>query len=281
MKLGLVLEGGASRSLFSCGVMDVLLDEGIYADYVIGASAGISQGVSYISRQRGRNATIGKKYMSDKRYMGARHLFEKKNRSLYNMDFVFDEIPNRLLPFDYETYEASGTEAVAVVTNVRTGKPEYIDAYGGDRKWTALRASCALPLLFPTIKIGSEEYFDGGISDSIPFKKAMESCDRVIVITTRVRSYVKKPDPTIKLVCAAYRKYPEFCKTMRARPEMYNAQKAELYRLESESRVFVIEPSSVMGVGRTENRPEKLMPLYAHGIETARLSLSALKKYLG
>lgn len=281
MKTGLVLEGGASRSLFTCGVMDVLLEEKIYADYVIGASAGISQAVSYVSRQIERNAIITQKYMGDKRYMGAAHLLDRKNRSFYNMGFVFDEIPNSLVPFDYDTYLSSNTECVAAVTNVLTGKTEYIDAFGGDKSWTALRASCALPLLFPTIEINDKKYFDGGISDSIPFEQAIKSgCDRVIAVLTRDRGYVKKTDSSVKLACAAYRKYPEFCKTLKNRAEMYNAQRKRLFELEAKGKAFIIEPISTMHIKRTENRWEKLKPLYVHGKEITKLRMEALKKYL-
>lgn len=281
MKTGIVFEGGASRSLFSCGVMDVLLESEIYSDYVIGASAGISMGVSYASRQYKRNYEITRQYMSDKRYMGAGHLFNRKNKSYYNLDFVFDEIPNGLIPFDYEAYEKYKGNCIAVVTNVNTGKPEYIEVDAKDTTFTALRATCALPILFPMIEINGEKYLDGGISDAVPFEKAVEDgCDRVIVVLTRARGYIKKTDPAIKLSCKLYRKYPMLCDSLMNRAQNYNEQIKRLREAESAGKVFVIEPLSTMGVGRTEKRWEKLLPLYSHGEEMTRIKLKALKKYL-
>lgn len=281
MKTAIVFEGGASRSLFSCGVMDVLLENEIYSDYVIGASAGISMGVSYASRQYRRNYEITKKYMSDKRYMGAGHLIDRKNKSYYNLDFVFDEIPNELIPFDYEAYEKYKGNCIAVVTNVNTGKPEYLEVEADDKSFITLRATCALPILFPMIEINGEKYLDGGISNSVPFEKAIEDgCDKVIVVLTRARGYVKKTDSLVKLSCKLYRKYPLLCDSLMNRAQNYNEQIKRLREAESLGKVFVIEPLSTMGVGRTEKRPEKLLPLYSHGEEMARLNLGALKKYL-
>ncbi len=281
MKTAIVFEGGASRSLFSCGVMDVLLENEIYSDYVIGASAGISMGVSYASRQYRRNYEITKKYMPDKRYMGARHLIDRKNKSYYNLDFVFDEIPNKLILFDYEAYEKYKGNCIAVVTNVNTGKPEYLEVEADDKSFITLRATCALPILFPMIEINGEKYLDGGISNSVPFEKAIEDgCDKVIVVLTRARGYIKKTDSLVKLSCKLYRKYPMLCDCLMSRAQNYNEQIKRLREAESLGKVFVIEPLSTMGVGRTEKRPEKLLPLYSHGEEMARLKLGALKKYL-
>lgn len=281
MKTAIVFEGGASRSLFSCGVMDVLLENEIYSDYVIGASAGISMGVSYASRQYRRNYEITKKYMSDKRYMGAGHLLDRKNKSYYNLDFVFDEIPNGLVPFDYEAYEKFKARCIAVVTNVNTGEAEYLEVGADDKSFTALRASCALPILFPMIEINGERYLDGGIADSVPFEKALsDGCDKVIVVLTRARGYIKKTDAAVNLACKLYKKYPMLCEALKKRSENYNEQIKRLREAENAGKVFVIEPLSTMGVGRTEKRWEKLLPLYTHGEEMARLKLGALKKYL-
>ena len=171
MKIGLVLEGGASRTYFSCGAMDRMLELKIYADYVIGVSAGISFGVSYSSRQTGRNRRIMTDYQHNKQYAGIRHLLDRKNKSYYNLKYVFDDIPNGLLPFDYETFDGRKESCIAVVTDMESGKPEYIEL-PADREFTALRASCALPLLFKPIEINGKLYMDGGVSDSLPFEKA-------------------------------------------------------------------------------------------------------------
>ena len=152
MKLGLVFEGGASRSLFSCGVMDALLEEEIFADYVIGVSAGIAYGSSYISRQKGRNLELSTKYMHDKRYMGIKHLLNPKNRSYYSMEFAFRQIPEKLVPFDFDAFSENtkNKAAIAVVTNLETGKAEYKELSRDDWDYQIrlVWASCALPMLF-------------------------------------------------------------------------------------------------------------------------------------
>ena len=282
MKLGITFEGGASRTVFSCGVMDALLKEQIMADYVIGASAGISFGVTYAAGQFGRNRVIARDYMGDKRYMGMRHMFVPKNRAYYNMDFVFDEIPNKLVPYDYVGFADFKGKCVAVVTNVETGKAEYLEVPKNDRTWQLLRASCALPMLIPKVKIGSSYYLDGGIADSIPFEKAIEEgCDKNIVVLTRERGYVKKHESASTLAETFFRKYPNLVRALRERAEGYNACINRLTALEKEGKVLVIAPKSTMGVGRTESNPQKLERLYDLGYEQALKMMPKIKEYLG
>lgn len=270
MKIGLVLEGGASRTYFSCGVMDRMLELEIYTDYLIGVSAGISFGVSYVSRQFRRNYNIMTKYQHDKRYMGVRHLLNLKNKSYYNLQFVFDEIPNKLLPFDYKTFDSRGTSCKAVVTDLESGQAEYLEM-PEDREFNVLRASCALPLLFKPIEINGKLYMDGGVSDSIPFEKAFsDGCDKVIVLLTRPRGYVKGREKTTSIVKAAYGKHKAFMEAFLTRPERYNADIKRLEQLETEGRAFVLAPNDTFGIGRTENRPERLIKLYNEGYERCR-----------
>ena len=168
---GLILEGGTFRPIFSSGLMDALLDHDIMFDYVIGVSAGISDGVSYVSRQKGRNLDIMMQYRHDKRYLGAGNYL--KCKSLFGLDFVYGEIPETLIPFDWETYRQYQGKVVIGVTNARTGEAEYLDGMQMDRKFTMLRATCALPLVFPAIPWNGQEYYDGGLRDPIPIRKAL------------------------------------------------------------------------------------------------------------
>ncbi len=270
MKIGLVLEGGASRTYFSCGAMDRMLELKIYADYVIGVSAGISFGVSYSSKQLGRNRSIMTDYQHKKQYAGIRHLLNGKNKSYYNLKYVFDDIPNRLLPFDYDTFDKRKENCIAVVTNIESGKAEYIEI-PADREFTALRASCALPLLFKPIEINGNLYMDGGVSDSLPFEKALsDGCDKVIVLLTRPRGYIKGYEKATPLVKAAYKKYPEFLKSFLNRPESYNNSIKKLNELEKEGKAFVIAPKDVFGIGRTERDPKKLGKLYDEGYNVCK-----------
>ena len=279
--LGLTLEGGGSRTIYSCGILDVLLEENIIADYLIGVSAGIAFGVSYCSGQIGRNLTLASEYMNRKEYSGIKHLFNPKNRSYYNMDYVYDEVPNKELPMDWEAFENFKGEIISTVTNIENGQAEYLSVPRDDRKNMTLRASCALPLLFPEIEINGKKYLDGGIADSIPYKQAIKAgCDKNIIILTRPRDYIKTDEPAMKLAIKRYRKYPEFCEAMLTRAKRYNECVAEIKKLQSEGKVFVFTPKTTFNVGRTEGDSEKLKRLYMHGYNHAKWAMDDLKKYL-
>lgn len=161
MKTGLVLEGGALRTIFSSGVCDALLDGGVMVDYVIGVSAGIAYGVSYISRQPRRNLEIVTRYAGDRRYMGMNNLADRHNRSYFGLEFVYDTIPNELVPFDYQTFAAYPGQVEAVVTNLNTGEAEYMPVPREDDKFLLLQATCALPLMFPIYHLNGQPYLDG------------------------------------------------------------------------------------------------------------------------
>ena len=281
MKTGLVLEGGASRTIFTCGILDALLENGIYINYVAGASAGISYGVSYLSKQIGRNHKITEMYMSDKRYMGASNMFKKGNRSYYGLDFVFGEIPSKLLPYDFDEYKRSGENGFGAVTNIETGETEYMRVLAADKKWTVLRASCALPLLFQPIKINGMYYMDGGITDSIPFKYALDSgLDKVIVVLTRPRGYKKSPEKLADLIKVTYPKYPKLAEAIRNRHLMYNRETEELSRLESKGKALVLAPERDYGISRLENDPKILLPYEKEGHDYAVRNLERIREFL-
>ena len=197
MKTGIVLEGGAVRTIFSTGVCDALLTRDLLPDYVIGVSAGIAYGVSYVSKQSRRNLDIMVNYINDKRYMGFGNLLRRDNRAYFGLDFVFGTIPNELIPFDYDTFAAYPGEVEAVVTNMDTGKAEYFPVERRDDRFKLLQATCALPFLFPVFDIQGKPCMDGGAADAIPYERALErGCERVIVVLTRERSYVRRPPTT-------------------------------------------------------------------------------------
>lgn len=280
MKLGITMEGGASRTVFSCGVADAFLEEGIMPDYFIGVSAGIAYGVSYLSGQKGRNLTIIQKYMNDKRYMGVQHLL--KNRNFYNIPFVFEEIPNKLEAFDFDAFEAFPGKVEACVTNIHTGKAEYLEVPRKDEKFEVLVASCALPILFQPVKVGRRYYLDGGVSDSIPFRHAIEEgCDKNIVILTRERGYVKKSERAGRISIKLYKKYPHIVEDLKTRPQRYNDCMKELLEKEKAGEVFVIAPETTYGISRTESNPDRLTMLYEEGYQQAKRQMTDLKRYLG
>ena len=267
MKTGLVLEGGALRTIFSSGVCDALLDKGLpLPDYTVGVSAGIAYGVSYLSRQSRRNLKLVTTYAGDRRYMGWRNMANPRNRSYFGLKFAYETIPNRLLPFDYDAFAAYPGTVEAVVTNLNTGEAEYLPVPRRDAHNLLLQASCAIPLLFPVIELDGQPYLDGGCADAIPWQHCFDvGCDRVVVILTRERDYRKDTDGSIRLLERQFRKYPKFLETMRSRTERYNASRDALFQLEAEGKALVIAPEDTFGCGRTERDLEILRALWQSG----------------
>lgn len=282
MKTGLVLEGGAFRTIFSSGACDGLLAADIMPDYCVGVSAGIAYGVSYISKQSGRNLEILTHYANDKRYMGVNNLLRPGNhRCYFGLQFTYDTIPNELIPFDYETFAAFPGEVEAVVTNMDTGKAEYLPVPKWDEHFELLQATCALPFLFPVYHINGKPYMDGGAADAIPYDHAVEKgCDRVVVILTRERSYIRKQESLQPLIDRFYRKYPKFCDTMRRRADDYNACRGRLFRLEREGKVLIIAPKCTRGFSRTERDVEKIKALYQDGYQQAVARQEEIRAFL-
>ncbi len=282
MKLGLALEGGANRTIFSAGVCDGLLDLGIMADHVTGVSAGIAYGVSYVSRQRGRNLNILLNYINDDRYMGSSHMLNPLNNCYYNLDFIYDEIPNRLLPFDYAALAEHRGVVEAVVTDVETGGPAYLPVDPEDRTCQVLRATCALPMLFPILEVDGISCMDGGVSDPIPFRRVLDAgCDKVIVVATRERAYEKKQEKALTAAARMYRKYPAFVDALKHRAEVYNRQREELFRLEQQGDVFLFLPYNTEGFSRMEKDLNKIKALWQSGVDQAHAREAQLRQYLG
>ena len=280
MKTGIVLEGGALRTIFSSGVCDGLLNLGMLPDYVVGVSAGIAYGVSYVSRQPERNLKILTTYANDKRYMGKRNLLKPSNRCYFGLKFTYDDIPNRLIPFDYETFEDYKGVVEAVVTNLNTGGPEYVSVPRRDEKFEILQATCAMPLLFPIYHINGIPCLDGGSSDGIPYERAFEmGCDRVVVVLTRERSYRRGAESLQHLIDVRYRHYPQFCAAMRTRAERYNASREKLFQLEKEGKVLIFEPDSTEGFSRIEKDTDKIKALWQDGYNKATARLDEVRAF--
>ncbi|HJC41034.1 MAG TPA: patatin family protein [Candidatus Intestinimonas pullistercoris] len=282
MKTGIVLEGGALRTIFSSGVCDALVEADLLPDYVVGVSAGIAYGVSYVSRQPRRNLEILLKYANDKRYMSKRNLFKPSNRCYFGLKFTYEEIPNRLVPFDYETFAAFPGEVEAVVTNLETGGPEYIPVPRRDDQFQVLQATCAMPLLFPIYHINGIPCLDGGSSDGIPYGRAVQKrCDRIVVVLTRERDYRRTPEQYQALVDLRYRRYPNFRATMHSRAERYNACREELFRLEKEGKVILLAPKSTQGFSRIEKDVDKIKALWQDGYDLGRARAEEIRAFWG
>ncbi len=281
MKTGIVLEGGAIRTIFSTGVCDALLTRGLMTDYVIGVSAGIAYGVSYVSKQSRRNLDIMVRYINDKRYMGWENLLRRGNHAYFGLDFVFETIPKQLVPFDYDTFAAYPGEVEAVVTNMDTGRPEYFPVERGDDRLKLLQATCALPFLFPVYTIQGRPYMDGGASDAIPFERAFaKGCDRLIIVLTRERGYVRRPEKLQHLIDLAYHKYPGFCEAMRHRADTYNKVRGQLFQLEREGKVLLFAPKSTVGFHRTERDIDKIKALWQDGYDQGIARLDEVETFL-
>ena len=279
MKVGLILEGGAMRGLYTAGVLDVFLEnEDIKIDTIIGVSAGALFGVNYKSRQKGRVLRYNLKYAKDERYMGFKSLV--KTGDIVNREFCYDELPNKLDIFDNETYKKSPEEFYAVVTNLDTGKPEYIKIEDAQKDIEYLRASGSMPYVSKIVQIDGKKYLDGGTSDSIPVDEMMKmDVDKIIVVLTRPIEYRKKKSSK-KISKWYYKRYPNYIDTLNNRYKMYNSEVEKVISLEKDKKIFVIRPSRLVDIKRIERDTLKLKEMYDLGVEDAKNSLKDLKNYL-
>ena len=281
-KATLVLEGGATRGVFTSGVLDYLMEQEFYTSHVIGVSAGACNAVDYVSRQPGRTRDC--MIPTDKNlsyYYGMRKFIKEK--SLMNMDMIFDIYPKQIYPFDFDTYFRSEMNCELVTTNCVTGKAEYMDeAQDPDRLMKICRASSSMPLLCPIVNIDGIPYLDGGLADSIPIRRAMDiGNEKIIVVLTRNRGYRKKAVSTAeeKMYRRAYRSYPNLLRTLLRRAPYYNRTLNELENLEREGKIFVIRPQ-VKPVSRLERSQEHLMAFYHHGYDLMEREYDRLMEYL-
>ena len=281
-KATLVLEGGATRGVFTSGVLDYLMEQEFYTSHVIGVSAGACNAVDYVSRQPGRTRDC--MIPTDKNlsyYYGMRKFIKEK--SLMNMDMIFDIYPKQIYPFDFATYFRSEMNCELVTTNCVTGKAEYMDeAQDPDRLMKICRASSSMPLLCPIVNIDGIPYLDGGLADSIPIRRAMDiGNEKIIVVLTRNRVYRKKAvsKAVEKMYRRAYRSYPNLLRTLLRRAPYYNRTLNELENLEREGKIFVIRPQ-VKPVSRLERSQEHLMAFYHHGYDLMEREYDRLMEYL-
>lgn len=273
----LILEGGTFRPIFSAGVMDALLDNNIMFPYCIGVSAGITNGVSYISKQYKRNLEVLENYRLDKRYLGFRNFL--KCKSIFGLDFVFDEIPNKLNPFDTNTYKKYSGTALAGITNAITGKTEYVDLKDLDEKCLPLRATCAIPIFFPAIKIKDNYYYDGGICDPIPIKKAItDGNDKHLIILTRPKEYRKKLSKGNILASKLLKKkYPNLVQPLLTRHTLYNETVRFCEELEKQGKAVIIRPEASQAVESFEKDIKKLKQGWQDGYNAATTKMNAIK----
>lgn len=278
MKVGLLLEGGAMRGMYTAGVIDVLLENNIKVDCIMGVSAGALFGVNYKSRQKGRAFRFNLKYIKDKRYMGMYSLITTGN--ILNQEFCFKDIPDTLDDFNYASFKRTKEDFYAVVTNMKTGQAEYIKIDDLKKDMEYLRASGSMPFVSKPVEINGNQYLDGGIADAIPIKKMLSmGMDKIIVVLTRPAEYRKKK-MNMTLANIVYKNYPKLINTMKNRYKVYNNSVEEVNYLNEEKEVFLIRPSEYIKIKRVEKDEKVLTQMYNLGVNDTKNKLNDLKTYL-
>ncbi len=280
MKTGLILEGGAMRGMFTAGVIDVLMENKINFDGIIGVSAGAAFGCNYKSEQKGRVLRYNTKYARDKRYCGLRVLLKEGN--LYSTDFCYGEVPLKLDVFDFDTFGKNPCEFYVVCTDIETGKAVYHKYEGwDDHGFDWIRASASMPLVSQIVEIEGRKLLDGGVADSIPVK-AFENMGftKNIVILTQPKDYIKKKNPLIPLMKLKYRKYPKLTEAIHKRHVIYNEALEYIKEKEGRRELLVIRPTQALPLKKTEKDPKKLKAVYNLGRKEAEKSLEKIRSFL-
>ena len=281
VKTGLILEGGAMRGMFTSGVLDVFLENGIEFDGAIGVSAGATFGCNFKSRQIGRAIRYNKRFAHDWRYCSIRSLI--LTGDMYGARFCYDTLPNKLDIFDRDAYKANPMEFYCVASDCKTGLPVYKKLETCDQhELTWMRASASMPLVSRVVKIDGYKLLDGGMTDSIPLKY-FESLgyNRNVVILTQPRDFTKKPASLMGLMKILLWKYPKLVQAMANRHKVYNEETADVFAKADRGELLVICPEKPLGISRTENNPTELQRVYEEGRHTATQLLPKLKEFLG
>ncbi|WP_112180699.1 patatin family protein [Paraliobacillus zengyii] len=267
---GLILEGGGMRGAYTAGVLAFFHDAELQFPYVVGTSAGACVATSYLSNQRDRNYEVFVKYASHPEYISYKRLLTK--RQLFGMDFIFDTVPNQLVPYDYEAFNKQTTKLVIGATDIYSGKPVYYDSFENKKELLKIvRASSSLPFIASSISHNGLELMDGGISDPIPIMQSIEAGNQKhVVVLTRNEGYVKKEMKFKRLVQRKYKAYPGLVTALLKRHEKYNQTIDLLHELEKKQEIFIIRPKLPLVVSRIERNMQKLDALYNQGYEEAK-----------
>ena len=280
-KIGLVLEGGAFRGVFTAGVLDVLMENKIECDYVVGVSAGAGNAMSYLSKQPGRTRNVIKPADHRQNYFGMKHIL--RHGRFLNLDIMFHEYPYNQFPYDFDEFYRCKTENEVVVANCETGKAEYYDERKDiDKLLNLCKASCSVPIMCAPVKIGDYHYLDGSICDSIPIERALfKGCDKIIVIMTK--NTIESPNDYGKLkgiMKMRYkRKYPLFYEALLKRTSVYKRQLKKLNQLETEGAALVLRPD-IECIHKFEQNDEKVEAFYQNGRSVAEKNLDRLREFM-
>ncbi len=280
MKTALILEGGAMRGLFTCGVIDVLMEQGIDFDGAAGISAGAVFGCNFKSRQIGRPLRYNLRFCKDPRYCSLRSLF--LTGDLYGADFCYRELPDVLDVFDRQAFSRNPLAFYIGATDVHSGRCVYhLCRDGGEEDMQWMRASASMPLASRPVQAGGYTLLDGGISDAVPFRHMLSmGYDRPVIVLTQPKGYRKEKTAAVPLFRLALRKYPRLVEALARRHEMYNGQMDEIDRLEADGAALVLRPPEALGISRTENDPSELERVYRMGRKEAENRLTDLRAFL-
>ena len=279
-KTGLVMEGGAMRGMFTAGVLDVMMENGIDFDGAMGVSAGAVFGCNFKSKQIGRSIRYNLRFCDDPRYCSLESLM--KTGDLYGVQFCYDEIPNKLDPFDVKTYRENPMPFYAVCTNIETGKAIHKRLDNGDaRDMEYFRASASMPVVSRIVEVDGYKLLDGGITDSIPLlSMERRGYPRNVVILTQPLGFVKKKSGMLPLLRVTMRDYPYTIKAMEVRHIRYNRQAAYVRQQELAGNAFVIRPPHSLDISRTEHDPAELRRVYDIGRAEMESRLTEMKAFL-
>ena len=280
-KIGMVLEGGSMRGIYTAGVLDVLMENDIEVDGIVSVSAGALFGVNYFSKQIGRVIRYNKKYCGDKRFISIHSLI--KTRNVVNKDFTFYKVTKELDPFDNDKFKEGNKEFYVTATNIETGKAEYFKIDDVLEQLETFRATAAVPFASEIIEIDGKKYLDGGISDSIPINKCLDlGYKKIIVILTQPLGFRKMPfsKKRQQLLRIALKKYPNLVDAMLNRYVMYNEELDKVSQLEESGDVFVIRPSRKINMSMIEKDPDKIQEYYDMGVEVGKSVIEDLRLFL-
>ncbi|UKS29114.1 patatin family protein [Paenibacillus sp. HWE-109] len=278
--IGLVLEGGGMRGVYTAGVLEYFMEQDLYFPYVVGVSAGACNAVSYIAKQPGRNKKVTIDYIGDHRYLSYRNLV--RHKSIFGMDFIFNELPNKLVPFDYDAFYNSTQQFAIGTTDAHTGEPIYYTKHQLMKETMPIvQASSSLPFVAKPIHYEGRTLFDGGLVDPIPVQKSVADGNKKhIIVLTKEQGYRKSPFKQRWLAKSFYPKYDGLVNVLVNRSEIYNATLETISKMEADGSAIIIRPSAKVLVGRMEKNPKKLEDLHDLGYSDAKRMGSQLKNWL-
>ncbi len=279
-EVGLVLEGGGMRGLYTAGVLECFMEHDLYFPYVIGVSAGACMAASYLSRQKGRNKKVNIELVSDHRYLSFRNFISK--RELFGMDFLFDEIPRKIVPFDFETFLKGSEQFIVVATDCETGEPVYYSKHEhGNHMLKLLRASSSLPFISESVEYNGKFLLDGGMIDPIPLKKSQsDGNEKNVIIMTKLEQYKMRQRKLASMLKYTYKRHPKIACLLQERYKLYNDTLSYIHSEKSKENLFIIQPSSRVPVRRIERNQVRLKELYELGYSDAKDQLQQLDQFL-